>query len=107
MTASRGRLWLLSLVTKQDLWYREAAAVEAHYRAGEYNAEVLKVLGQRGAQQFRHELVFASLVISNFLTGAGERLRPNAEGYDQKLQVESLRRLFETVDALRQWEAGP
>lgn len=30
----------------------------------------------------------------------------NTAGYDQKLQVESLHRLFETLDALRQWEAG-
>jgi hypothetical protein len=33
-----------------------------------------------------------------------ERLRPNTEGYDQRLQVQSLRRLFETIAALKQWE---
>ena len=68
--------------------------------------EIEKIRGQRSAQQFRHEPVFASLVISNFATGAAEQLKPNAAGYDQKLQVESLRRLYETVDALRKWEAG-
>ena len=106
MTTSSGRLWLLTLVAKQDLWQQKHGEVEKHYRDGEYSAEIHKVVGQRGARQFRHEIVFASLVISNFLTGAGEQLKPNAAGYDQKMQVESLRRLVETVDALRQWEAG-
>jgi hypothetical protein len=104
--AGKGRLWLLTLVTKQDLWWTRRSEVEKYYLEGDYEAEIQKIVNQRGAQQFRHEIVFSSLVISNFLTGAGERLVPNAEGYDQKLQVESIRKIFETVDALRQWEAG-
>ncbi len=40
------------------------------------------------------------------MTGAGEQLKPNAAGYDQKLQVESIRRLFETVEELRKWETA-
>jgi hypothetical protein len=103
---SRGKLWMLTLVTKQDLWWRDRTKAEEHYRDGEYSAEVQKVLSQKGLQQFRHEYVFASLVISNFLDWNGQMLTPNAKGYDQKLQVESLRRLFETLGALRQWEAG-
>ena len=106
MIASRGKVWMLTLVTKQDLWWPKHVEVEKHYLDGEYGAEVERIRSQRGAQQFRHEPVFASLVISNFMTGAGEQLKPNAAGYDQKLQVESLRRLFETVEALRQWETG-
>jgi GTPase SAR1 family protein len=106
MMTSGGKLWLLTLVAKQDLWWPKHGEVEKHYRDEEYTAEIQKVVGQRGARQFRHEIAFVSLVISNFWTGAGEQLRPNAAGYDQKMQVESLRRLFETVDALRQWEAG-
>jgi hypothetical protein len=30
----------------------------------------------------------------------------NAKGYDQSLQVVSLRRMVETFDALKTWEAG-
>jgi hypothetical protein len=105
LMASRGKVWLLTLVTKQDLWWPKHREVETYYLEGEYGGEVQKIVGQRGARQFRHETVLASLVISNFSTGAGEHLKPNAAGYDQKLQVGSLRRLFETVDALRQWEA--
>jgi hypothetical protein len=105
MMTSGGKLWMLTLVAKQDLWQPKHGEVEKHYRDGEYSAEIQKVVGQRGARQFRHELVFVSLVISNFLSGTGEPLKPNAAGYDQKMQVESLRRLFETLDALRQWGA--
>jgi hypothetical protein len=106
MMTGDGKLWMLTLVAKQDLWWPKHIEVEKHYLEGEYSAEVQKVVGQRGGRQFRHETAFSALVISNFLTGTGDQLKPNAAGYDQKMQVESLRRLFETVDALRQWEAG-
>jgi hypothetical protein len=46
-------------------------------------------------------------VIGNFIAGAGETLRPNAQGYDQALQVKSLRKLFEMIDALRQRGSEP
>ena len=45
-------------------------------------------------------------MISNFCTGPGERLQPNTAGYDQQAHAESLRRLYETLDALRRWEAS-
>jgi hypothetical protein len=48
----------------------------------------------------------SSLVISNFVTGEGEVLAKNVEGYDGRRQVESVRRLFEVLKALMDWEAG-
>ena len=62
------------------------------------------MLDRVGRLSFRHEFVFSSLVISNFMTGLNQTLKPNAEGYDQNLQVASLRRLFETIAALKDWE---
>ncbi len=99
-----GRVWMLSLVTKQDLWWPQRAKVESHYREGEYAATIQGVLDRVGRLSFRHEYVFVSLVISNFTTGMKDTLKPNAEGYDQNLQVASLRRLFETIAALKDWE---
>jgi hypothetical protein len=52
----------------------------------------------------RHETAFASLLISNFRDGEGEVLRANNEGYDHKEQVDSLRRIFEIVFDLIEWE---
>jgi hypothetical protein len=57
-----------------------------------------------GGRNFRSELVFCSLTISNFVTGERELLRENAAGYDSRRQIQSLDRLIETLDALRTWE---
>jgi hypothetical protein len=102
--ANRRRCWLLTLVTKQDLWWREHASVEAHYRTGEYGALISKMIQQVGEYNLRHEVVFASLVISNFMTGNKELLAETAAGYDQLRQVASLRRFCETLYALKDWE---
>ena len=106
LLANRERLWMLSLVAKQDLWWAKRSKVEKHYKEGDYGIEVERIVKQLDRRQFRHEYLFASLVISNFVTGMKERLEANTEGYDQQLQVESLRRLFETIDAMKNWETG-
>jgi len=103
-TAGR-KTWLLSVITKEDLWWPDRQAVEAHYNTGEYAGVIASVASAVGQMNFRHEIVSAALVISNFLSGEGEPLARNVEGYDHRKQVESLRRLFEVLNALREWEA--
>lgn len=100
----KNKVWLLTHVGKQDLWWPENADVDRHYREGEYAAAMTDGLGPMDARQFYGELAFSSLVISNLTTLGGEVLKTNTAGYDQALQVQSLRRLLETMDALRQWE---
>lgn len=39
-------------------------------------------------------------------TGSGDELKKNLAGYDQKAQVESVKRLIELVYRLTEWEAG-
>jgi hypothetical protein len=100
-------LWLLTVVTKQDLWWAERAKVEAHYGDGGRFGKVLRAVAAGQDQtRFREELAFGSLVICNFATGRGELLKENTAGYDHPEQVRSLRRLFETVGALRNWESN-
>jgi len=106
MMASPGKLWVLTLVTKQDLWWPDTRQAWKHYTSGGFDAEIRKVYSRKEAHLFRHETVLSSLVISNFSSGAGEVLKPNAAGYDQHHQIQSLRKLFETLEALREWEAG-
>jgi hypothetical protein len=101
---NQDKLWVLTLIAKQDLWWNETREVEKYYRQGEYGKELERMVAQQNSQRFRHEFCFASLVISNFKTAKGECLKPNVAGYDHQLQIETLRRLFETVDALRKWE---
>jgi len=104
LSSNPNDFWLLSLVTKQDLWWRWNDAVGEHYRTGVYGQQVDKLVRTVGAQRFRHELVLGSMVISNFVTGVGELIAETASGYEQQMQVESLHRLWETLDALRMWD---
>ncbi len=104
LQAAAGKVWLLSLVTKQDVWWAKRADVKRHYEEGAYRDAVRQLLSHRGAGQFRHEFAYASLVIGNFVTGLKETLQPNTAGYDHHAYVESVHRLFETLDALRTWE---
>jgi hypothetical protein len=102
--ATEKKIWMLSLVTKQDLWWHERRAVEDHYQRQAYSALIKKIQDHHGIGRFRHEFAFASLVIGNFVTGMGETLKTNRQGYDQRMQSESLRRLFEIVSGLKEWE---
>lgn len=102
----QGRLWLLTLVAKQDLWWPNHTEVECHYREGSYGTELNSVFGSLDPGRLRHEFAFGSLVIKDFVTGRGELLKPDAQGYDHRCFVESLRRLLETVGALKDWEEG-
>jgi len=98
------KVWLLTVVAKEDLWTDDRPAVDAHYRTGEYGTEVSSLVSAKDPRSFRHELVLASLVINNFTTGTGDLLQKNLAGYDQKAQVESVRRLVELVNGLKGWE---
>ncbi len=98
------KCWLITLVTKQDLWWDQRATVESAYRDGEYGRLLDKLIQDVGGKNLRHEFVFSSLVISNFTTGVGELLANTVSGYDQNLQAGSLRRLWETIGALKNWE---
>jgi hypothetical protein len=102
--SSPGKTWMFSVVAKQDLWWPEHSEVNKWYSEGLYATEINAIQNQFGQRQFRHELAFVSLVISNYVSGKNELLKPNVEGYDHLLQVESLRRVFEIVAALKEWE---
>src|SRR6185295_1921741 len=99
--ACKTKLWLMTLVGKEDLWYRERTKVEEYYRAGAYGEFIRELVTLKGNEVFKHELVLASLVISNFTSSVGETLALNQAGYDRVLQVGSLRRLVEVFDSVR------
>jgi hypothetical protein len=99
------KLWLLTVVTKEDVWYGNWEYIDKFYRDGEYGQVVKDLVKHHGNRQFRADVVLASLVICNFTTTiANEQLVKNAAGYDQACQVKSVRRLFDTLDAFRKWE---
>jgi hypothetical protein len=98
----RRKLWLVSVVTKQDLWRSEESAVQTWYHGGEYGSLIEDIVRHKGTT-FRHETHLLSLVIGNFVTSRDETLAKNLQGYDHRAQVESVRRLVEIVDGLRKW----
>lgn len=91
------KLWMITLVTKQDLWWKNRRAVDAHYREGEYNKLIEELAQVRGHRYFKHEYVSASLVASNLQTNDGTVLVPTAEGYDQHLQYANQANLIRVV----------
>lgn len=93
-------IWMITLVTKQDLWWNDRAAVERYYREGEYGKRLAEITQKRGALRFPHEFVSASLVMSNFVSGKGELLAPTTGGYDQNIQQANLRNLIEQFQTL-------
>lgn len=101
-----GKMWFLSVVAKEDLWWSNRDDAAAFYLSGDYAAAIAALSAAKGQEHFRHEIVPVSLVISNFLTSENELLRRNTEGYDHRQQVGSVRRLFEVLNALREWEAA-
>jgi energy-coupling factor transporter ATP-binding protein EcfA2 len=100
------KMWLLNAVTKQDLWYPQETAVREHYLNGRFQEILNELARQQSPQQFRTETVFVSLLISNLTTSRNEILKKNTAGYDQKLQIESVRRLYNVIAELMIWESS-
>lgn len=89
---------MITLVTKQDLWWNDRLDAQRFYTEGEYDEYIRRIVHDRGAQNFSHEYLSASLVINNLVTAAGESLSPTTGGYDQNIQYAHLQRLLETVN---------
>jgi energy-coupling factor transporter ATP-binding protein EcfA2 len=98
------RVWLLSIVAKQDLWGSQQRQVEEHYVRGDYATEIHDIAQKLGHQLFRPEVVFLSLIIRNLETIANERLQATEEGYDMRRVLDSLRTLITVVAGLKHWE---
>jgi len=102
--ANRNKLWMINLVTKQDLWWDRHSEVVRHYREGSYGQAISAVTQNLGGARFRSEFVFSSLVIANFKTGRGETLANTVGGYEDELRVASICSLWDTLFALKAWE---
>jgi len=90
--------WMVTLVTKQDLWWKERVEVHKHYTEGEYHTYITNITNHRRAPRFKHEYLSASLAMNNFTTPSGEIMIPVSEGYDQNIQKTHLRLLFKTIE---------
>jgi hypothetical protein len=92
---------LITLVSKQDLWWHERHEARSHYTNpdGDYAKLVAKMLLARG-QHFEHTCLSASFEQLNLMTNTGELLAATAAGYDDRIQdanVQEFVRHFHAV----------
>lgn len=95
-----GTIWMITLVTKQDLWWAQRDAVEDHYCKGEYNSIIEEIRKARGTNNFKHRYLSASLLWNTMRDGDGDPLVPTAEGYEQNIRSANLLRIPRYIDSL-------
>jgi hypothetical protein len=98
--ADQKKTVMITLVTKQDLWWNHRHELSNHYRNGEYETLVQSIRNKRGSNKFIHEYLSASLVLENFVSGAKELLVPTTEGYDQRIKSANFVNLLRTIEKL-------
>lgn len=90
---------MITLVTKQDLWWSNRVGVSDYYQSGDYD-RVIKVVEQKlGSNNFVHQYISLALVTENFRVSDSEILIPVAEGYEQKIQVVNYYQLLEFLES--------
>jgi hypothetical protein len=91
---------LVTLVTKQDLWWHDRQEVRDHYTSdGAYSKSVAKIAAVRG-NHFEHTYFSMSIEQLNLITDANEVLAKTAAGYDDRIQnanVDAFVRHFHTI----------
>lgn len=99
LSAATRPFWMITLVNKQDLWWPTSLrrAVRHHYEKGEYGAIIADFERFFGKQSFQHEILPASLAISNFATPAGEILKTTASGYDLPTHLQYLQTALDKI----------
>jgi len=86
---SNRKIWMITLVLKQDLWWNEREEVKRFYTEGTYNTEIAEMLVHKGVQNFEHIYVSASLLANNFWVG-DKLLQPVAQGYDENIRLSNI-----------------
>jgi hypothetical protein len=104
ISRSPKKLWVLTVVTKQDLWFDRDAEVRSHYLDGDYGKVLKKLLNQQN-KGFPSEIAFTCLITQNFQTGRKEVLQNTIAGYDQARYNQAVRDLLTKLTALRKWES--
>lgn len=105
LKAVTGKLWVLVVVLKQDLWVRDQAEVRRFYSEGEWGRRISEVQKALDGKPFYMHTVYACLHIQNYTTAGGRQtLKENTAGYDAVRQRASLAELLQAFDALRKWE---
>jgi GTPase SAR1 family protein len=98
--ANQKKTIMITLVSKQDLWWSQRSQVQSHYKNGEYEQIIQGIRNKIGAANFVHEYCSASLVMNNFVSGTKEPLVLTTGGYDQALKSANLGAFFTIIENL-------
>lgn len=101
LLTAKHKISMLTLVTKQDLWWNEWTSVRDHYEEGAYGRVIKRVQEARlrSGKRFAHHYVPVALVRQNFADGVGDILAPVKEGFDGPTKKAYQQALVETIHA--------
>lgn len=87
--------WMITMVSKQDLWWHDRTAVQKHY-AGDYSAKIAALEKRVGSANFQHEFAPVSFTQVN-LTSDGDALAEVNRGYDNVTWLRYLEAMYSAV----------
>lgn len=90
LVTAPGPIRLMTLVSKQDLWWHRRKEVQAFYQGGEYSELLKPIIDAKGADRFEHTITSAALVQQNLRTADGFELAQTVAGYDDPLRLANL-----------------
>ena len=94
LAAANRPLWMLTLVTKQDLWWGNRAPVREYYEKGEYGKLIKEAMDGGKLKNFQHEFLPVSLAVGNLKTPNGATLAQTTAGYETVIHVAHLQTMF-------------
>jgi len=99
LIATPGRLKMITLVTKQDLWWHQRQAAKRFYENGAYEQVITTIRSQMG-RNFRHEYLSCALLEQNLRTADDFMIAPTAQGYDDACRVANLSRVASALERM-------
>jgi hypothetical protein len=100
LSATPDKLRMITLVTKQDLWWDERQAVKRFYQSGPYEDEIAQIRQVKGAANFQHTYLSCALIEQNLRMADGFMLAPTVAGYDDPLRVDNLKKVASVIEQM-------
>jgi hypothetical protein len=102
---SSNKIRMLTVITKQDLWWDQRSQVKQHYQFGNYDTIIEKIRKKRGEHHFDHDYISVCLESVNFITKDNQPNQPpnsatfqlTISGYDSILQRANLNNLHNRI----------
>ncbi len=104
--AGNSKIVMMTLVTKQDLWWPIRHQIRSHYQAEDYQKSIENIQNTLGRLNFVHEYISASLLTENFAVSNGEILAAVSKGYDQRIQLINFDKIIQFIENSFEIEIG-